>query len=291
VRKGRAKSYASPKATIWNTLGGNFKTKRKALIDFKFPELNTHKKVNWITHVDETTDPEKAMYDMIIGMDLLCELGVVVDTEEKVLRWEGNETPLCNRGVLSDQETVNAIYAYTQDPTILQEAEDRQKRILDADYSAVEIDEYIAELTHLSPAEKSELKNVLERHPSLFRGGLGVLDIKPIHLEVEEGASPYHARAFPVPQVHESTTKKEMERLTSIGVFKKTYESEWAAPTFIQPKKTGDVRILTDFRRLNAILKRKPFPLPKISDLLQKLSGFKYATAIDLIFFTMIILF
>jgi hypothetical protein len=42
------------------------------------------------------------------------------------------------------------------------------------------------------------------------------------------------------------------------------------------------VRILTDFRRLNAHIKRKPFPLPKISDLLRKLSGFKYATAIDL---------
>ena len=37
-----------------------------------------------------------------------------------------------------------------------------------------------------------------------------------------------------------------------------------------------------DFRKLNAQLKRKPFPLPKISDLLQKLAGFKYATAIDL---------
>jgi hypothetical protein len=47
-------------------------------------------------------------------------------------------------------------------------------------------------------------------------------------------------------------------------------------------KKTGDVRILTDFRRLNAQIKRKLFPLPKISDLLRKLSGFKYATAIDL---------
>jgi dihydroorotate dehydrogenase len=42
------------------------------------------------------------------------------------------------------------------------------------------------------------------------------------------------------------------------------------------------VRILTDFRRLNAQIKRKPFPLPKISDLLRKLRGFKYATAIDL---------
>jgi hypothetical protein len=47
-------------------------------------------------------------------------------------------------------------------------------------------------------------------------------------------------------------------------------------------QKTGDVRILTDFRRLNAQIKRKPFPLPKISDLLRKVSGFKYATAIDL---------
>ena len=73
-----------------------------------------------------------------------------------------------------------------------------------------------------------------------------------------------------------------MQRLTEIGVFKRSYDSEWAAPTFVQPKKTGNVRILTDFRRLNAVLKRKPFPLPKISDLLQKLTGFKYATALDL---------
>jgi hypothetical protein len=42
------------------------------------------------------------------------------------------------------------------------------------------------------------------------------------------------------------------------------------------------VRILTAFRRLNAQIKRKPFPLPKISDLLRKLSRFRYVTEIDL---------
>ena len=67
-----------------------------------------------------------------------------------------------------------------------------------------------------------------------------------------------------------------------IGVLKKCHESEWAAPTFIQPKKMGNVRVLTDFCQLNKFLKRRPFPLPKNSDLLQKLQGFKYATAIDL---------
>jgi hypothetical protein len=43
------------------------------------------------------------------------------------------------------------------------------------------------------------------------------------------------------------------------------------------------VHIITYFRRLNAQIKKKPFPLPKISDLMRKLSGFRYATAIDLI--------
>jgi hypothetical protein len=54
-----------------------------------------------------------------------------------------------------------------------------------------------------------------------------------------------------------------MARLTDIKVFEKCHDSEWAAPTFVQPKKTGDIRILTDFRELNKYIKRKPFPLPK----------------------------
>ena len=70
--------------------------------------------------------------------------------------------------------------------------------------------------------------------------------------------------------------------MVAIGVLKKDFNSPWAAATFIQPKKTGDIRVLTDFRRLNAVLKRKPFPLPQIGDLLLKLEGFTYATALDL---------
>jgi hypothetical protein len=58
--------------------------------------------------------------------------------------------------------------------------------------------------------------------------------------------------------------------------------SDWGAPTFIIPKKTEDVRVVTDFRDLNKKLKRKPYPILNIPDLLQSLNGLKYATAIDL---------
>jgi hypothetical protein len=70
----------------------------------------------------------------------------------------------------------------------------------------------------------------------------------------------------------EETEKTEMKKVTDIYVFNRISDSEWA----------GDVRILTDSRKPNAHIKIKPFPLPKISDLLSKLSGFKYETAIHL---------
>ena len=280
VRKGRAKSYKG-KTTSWNTLGGQFKTKQRALVDFSFPELDPGKKVTWICHVDATHDRENALYDMIIGMDLMTEIGLYINTENKTIYWGGHTAPLKERGALQNDVILDGIYAMSVNP-VLQEAEERQARILDADYSKVDISDYCRELQYLSVEEQQMLANVLNQFPTLFGGGLGRLNIRPIDLKLKPGAQPYHARAYPVPQALYDTTKKEMDRLHGIDVFEKNSNSEWAAPTFVQPKKTGDARILTDFRRLNDCLVRKPFPLPKIQELLQKLRNFKYATAIDL---------
>jgi hypothetical protein len=114
------------------------------------------------------------------------------------------------------------------------------------------------------------LGKTLKKFPILFVGGIGMLNIKPVRLELIDGAKPYHARPFPVTQSLEATIKTEMKQLTDIDVFNRSSDSEWTAPTFIQAKKTGDVRTLTDFRRLNAQIKKKPFAVPKISDILRK---------------------
>ncbi len=58
--------------------------------------------------------------------------------------------------------------------------------------------------------------------------------------------------------------------------------SRWVSPTFIIPKKDSTVRTLSDFRELNKRVVRKPYPIPKISTILQELEGFIYATALDL---------
>ena len=58
--------------------------------------------------------------------------------------------------------------------------------------------------------------------------------------------------------------------------------SEWAAPSFIIPKKDMTVRFISDFREVNKRIVRKPFPIPKISTVLQEMEGFTFATALDL---------
>jgi len=65
-------------------------------------------------------------------------------------------------------------------------------------------------------------------------------------------------------------------------VLKKVHHSEWAAPTFIIPKKDGSVGFISDFIKLNFRIKRKTYPVPKISDVMLKLECFQYGTSLDL---------
>lgn len=282
VAPGRANGYKK-KPTQWWTMGGVFTTRRKALIDFKLPDFNVNKTVHWKCHVDDKSDPEKAQYDMIIGTDLMSGLGIDIQFSDHTLAWEDETIPLRPRGTLAVREKMEAIYHHLEiDPDGLHDFETRFTKILDADYSAINMDEHIDSLDYLSSAQRENLKGVLAKYPTLTKGGLGKLSIPPVHLELRENAKPFHARAFPIPKYYYDTTRKEIDRFCEIGVLEKNHDSEWGAPSFIRPKKTGDVRVVTDFRQLNVQLKRKQFPLPKISDLLQRLEGFTYATAIDL---------
>ena len=70
--------------------------------------------------------------------------------------------------------------------------------------------------------------------------------------------------------------------MVTLGILEKASCSVWTSPTFIMPKPNGTVRMVSDFRKLNANLVRKPYPIPKISGIMQELEGFQYATALDL---------
>jgi hypothetical protein len=89
-------------------------------------------------------------------------------------------------------------------------------------------------------------------------------------------------KAYPVPHSQEVQLKEEIDRMVKLGVMRKVNRSEWGSPAFTIWKKDGTLRSIADFRELNKRIKRKPFPIPRIQDILQKLEGFMYATSLDL---------
>jgi hypothetical protein len=95
----------------------------------------------------------------------------------------------------------------------------------------------------------------------------------PISLQLmDPNCKPIHARAHTVPRSVEQQLQqcKKIVRLVDIGILEEDYSSEWAFlfPSFAIPKKNGTIRVVTDFRKLNLLLKRHPFPIPKIGGML-----------------------
>jgi hypothetical protein len=111
---------------------------------------------------------------------------------------------------------------------------------------------------------------------------LGDWKTKPVSFQLKEGATLYHGQAFSVSKIHKDTFIKKVERLVKLGVLEQQPASEWASPLFTIPKKNRIVHFLSNFWEVNTRLIRKPFPIPKISTVLQELEGFTFATALDL---------
>jgi hypothetical protein len=161
VGKGRDR-INTKKRTKWKTLVGTFTTNYESLLDFKFPELSTGKVVTWQANVDDKNSSKEAAYDMIMGMDLMSSIGITVDCEQRCIHWGGTEIPLKTRNTLSDDEILHMLYNAENEPDILQEVENRQHRILDADYRKVEVDPFVQELEHLTEDGKQTLGKTLK---------------------------------------------------------------------------------------------------------------------------------
>jgi hypothetical protein len=105
-----------------------------------------------------------------------------------------------------------------------------------------------------------------------------------ISLPLKPDVKPYCAKQpYPIPQSREAEAKATVAQLVEAGILVRSNESEWGSPCFFLPKKDSGLRFICDLREINKRLVRKPYPLPKVQDLLRKIGKFKYATTLDLV--------
>ena len=112
---------------------------------------------------------------------------------------------------------------------------------------------------HLSTSEKEALSHLMSKFEGLLKGTVGDYKVMEVSLELKTNKTPYHAKPYRIPVAHIPLMKteiKEMCKNKSLAEY--SGDSEWAAPTFGVPKKNDGVRTVTDFRKLNEVIKRNP---------------------------------
>ena len=108
----------------------------------------------------------------------------------------------------------------------------------------------------LSYEQKQKLLELLQKYEPLYDGTLGTYNGRKYDIELKDDAKPYHLRRpYTVPHAYKASFYQEVERLCKIGVLRKVNESEWAAGTFLIPKKNQQIRFISDFRELNKRIK------------------------------------
>ena len=106
------------------------------------------------------------------------------------------------------------------------------------------------------------LLHLLKYIKDIFGVTIGKWKTNPAVINLKPDANPPSSRYYTVTYMNKETSWKENSRIVEIGVLTLVQHSEYDTPVFIIVNKEGTVRFLTDFRKVNNIFFRKPYPIP-----------------------------
>ena len=98
---------------------------------------------------------------MIIGSDIMEELGIDILYSDHCIIREGVHVPLKLQGELSEGRYCEQLFNMHTDSPILKQMEERQGRILDANYTKVDIDEMVDSLDIQRSSKRAQVSQLI----------------------------------------------------------------------------------------------------------------------------------
>jgi transposase InsO family protein len=289
-----AKPNISNQKRITTTINGSFDTSLSVqLNDISLPEFVNGRIIDGIEA--RLFDSPSCRYDIIFGRDFLKKTNMKFCFERNIVDWMGASItmkPVDHYNMISEVtdyglQPQDAIFIeYLNICVDMEENElfnNEEKELLGAAYGKVTTEQVATEQKHLSNEQQQQLKETLDKHKTCFNGELGKVPGFKFKLEIDPNATPFYGRQYPIPYKYQRQYEEELLHMEREGILSRHHTgSQWAAPSFVVPKKDNRIRIVTDFRELNKRILRRPYPLPRIQEVMRKQQGYKYFTKIDL---------
>lgn len=121
------------------------------------------------------------------------------------------------------------------------------------------------------------LKEIFEQMPE----GLGRTPLVEHVVRLKKGIEPIKQRFYPMSPAIQKIVHQELEEMLKLGVVRPS-RSAWSSPIVMARKKDGTYRFCVDYRKVNQSTERDAYPLPFVSNTLDKLRDAKFLTSLDI---------
>lgn len=136
---------------------------------------------------------------------------------------------------------------------------------------------------HVNSDQKRELLNLLNKYRTCFATSLkelGCTEVEKMNIELTD-TQPVVYRPYRLSHSERAEVRDMTKELLECGVIRES-SSPYASPIILIKKKTGDKRLCVDYRSLNRKTLKQHYPLPRIEDQMDRLSGYSLYTSLDL---------
>ena len=133
------------------------------------------------------------------------------------------------------------------------------------------------------PDAKERVRQILRKHWKVFSSEarlIGETDLLEFEVELEPGAKPHRGKVRPLNPDMKKSLKDQLDLWVREGVAEEV-TSPWASPMVPVAKPNGGTRWCVDYRKLNASTVADSYPLPNISENIDRLAGSKVFSTLD----------
>jgi transposase InsO family protein len=136
----------------------------------------------------------------------------------------------------------------------------------------------------LDVEERKLLRGVLWRHEDIWARDsqdLGSTGLATHSIDTGDHP-PIKIPARRVPLHKQDAIRSEVAKMLEKGIIEPC-DGPWSSPVVLAAKKDGTLRFCIDYRKLNQVTRKDAYPLPRIEDNLDALSGSRWFTTLDLL--------
>jgi len=135
-------------------------------------------------------------------------------------------------------------------------------------------------LSHLTPDQRRELLEILDRYPECFSNRPVFCDVVYHEINLKPDFTSKQSKAYRIPEILKPKVERQIDQLVKDG-FLVPSKSPMTSPILCVIKNNKEVRLVCDFRYVNSFTVSDAFPMPYIDEVIDKIGHSNLITTWD----------